>query len=142
MAVITLRTTYYAAAHASSPATSQALLQELASSQPLFVARIARGIPDMLPKAYRWEAEMEEISDFVASGLAKSRGSDIPPPVSEAGPNSEGHVHFGLARLYENVAKSLKESEKGEDVGEVKVLKDFVEKAQQMAKQAQVKSKQ
>lgn len=82
----------------------------------------------MLPKAYRWVAEMEEISDFVAMGLAKARSTEVPPPCAEAGPHSEGHVHYGFARLYENVARSVGESSKeGQDVGDVKVLKEFIE---------------
>ena len=38
-----------------------ALREELADSQPRFLAG-ARRLPDVVPKAYRWVAEMEEIA--------------------------------------------------------------------------------
>jgi putative dehydrogenase len=44
---------------------ASALAQELASSEPDLFASLSRRVPDMLPKAYRWVAEMEEISHFV-----------------------------------------------------------------------------
>ncbi|KAI0699418.1 hypothetical protein BC835DRAFT_1331304 [Cytidiella melzeri] len=125
-------TTMILAAHASSPATAQALLGELALSQPYVVEHLIRGIPGMLPKAYRWVAEMEEISNFVGSGLASTRstGSSTHHEADAgAAPTGEGHVHYGFARLYENVARSLQQSRDGEDVGEVKVLKEFVQQA-------------
>ena len=46
------------------------LREELADSQPQFLASAERGLPGMVPKAYRWIAEMEEIaSTFEATGL-------------------------------------------------------------------------
>lgn len=69
---------------------------------------------------------MEDISDFVASGLAKLRGEDIPPPCTEAGPTAEGHIFYGLARLYDNLARAVDESRaEGRDAGEVKIVRDF-----------------
>ncbi|KAH9945651.1 6-phosphogluconate dehydrogenase [Amylocystis lapponica] len=68
-------------AHASSPATSEALLRELHASQPQILQRAVRAVPDMVPKAYRWVAEMEEIAAFVGAG--------------------EGDIHRGMARVYE-----------------------------------------
>ncbi|KAJ8497140.1 hypothetical protein ONZ51_g681 [Trametes cubensis] len=100
------------AAHASSPATAQALLNELADSQPVFLERIARSIPGMLPKAYRWVGEMEEISSFVRDGLG----------------DGEAHIHHGFAHLYDRIEKALPE---GEDI---KVLKKFVEDAKGVAR--------
>ena len=97
------------AAHASSPATAEALVHELHSSQPQILQRITTSIPNMLPKAYRWVAEMEEISAFV--------GGD------------EGQIHQGLARLYERVERSLKEEREGGPAEDVKVLRGFVEDA-------------
>lgn len=48
---------------------AEALRAELADSQPQFLAG-ARSLPRMLPKAYRWIAEMEEIAaTFAAVGL-------------------------------------------------------------------------
>src|SRR5207248_968714 len=47
-----------------------ALRAELADSQPQFLAGARRGLPAMIPKAYRWVAEMEEIADtFAGVGL-------------------------------------------------------------------------
>jgi hypothetical protein len=42
-----------------------ALVAELLESQPQLASRFARGLPDMAPKAYRWEAEMREIAAFL-----------------------------------------------------------------------------
>ena len=42
-----------------------ALRAELGNSQPEFLARLSRTIPDMLPKAYRWVPEMDQIRQFV-----------------------------------------------------------------------------
>ncbi|KAI0347515.1 6-phosphogluconate dehydrogenase C-terminal domain-like protein [Trametopsis cervina] len=125
--LIGIYSTMILAAHASSPATSQALLQELSLSQPYIVQHLIRGIPSMLPKAYRWVAEMEEISQFVGHGLASTRGSTATG--EDSSPDNEGHVHYGFARLYEHVARSLEKSADGADAGEVKVLKEFVEQA-------------
>lgn len=94
------------AAHASSPATSAALLQELNASQPLFVKHLIERIPDMIPKAYRWVGEMEELSGFVGEG--------------------EGDIYRGIANLYRRVEKSTKEE--GE-AGDVEILTQFVEEA-------------
>ena len=97
------------AAHASSPATAEALVHELHSSQPQILQRITTSIPNMLPKAYRWVAEMEEISSFVGGG--------------------EGQIHQGLAHLFERVERSLKEEKEGGSAEDVKVLRGFVEDA-------------
>lgn len=42
-----------------------ALRAELATSQPELRARFASSLPDMIPKAYRWVAEMREIAAFL-----------------------------------------------------------------------------
>jgi hypothetical protein len=124
----------FTAAHASSPATSAALLEQLSVTQPYITEHLTRGIPDMLPKAYRWIAEMEEISKFVDTGLASTRDGNSsrsePQRTNTGGPIGEGHVHYGFARLYENVARSFQRSSlTGDDTGEVQVLRDFVERA-------------
>lgn len=41
-----------------------ALREEMSESLPELLNTLSRRIPDMLPKAYRWVAEMEEISAF------------------------------------------------------------------------------
>ncbi|KAI0092810.1 6-phosphogluconate dehydrogenase C-terminal domain-like protein [Irpex rosettiformis] len=129
--VIGLYSTMILAAHASSPATAQALLEELTISQPYLAQHLIRGVPSMLPKAYRWVAEMEEISNFVGNGLAATRSGAQIGDATKGEPVHEGHIHYGFARLYENVARSLEEG-KGGDVTEVKVLKDFVEQAKKV----------
>lgn len=57
----------------------------------------------MLPKAYRWVGEMEEIAEFVGQG--------------------EGDIYKGVAKLYERI-----ERDEGDDI---KVLKRFVEEARE-----------
>lgn len=74
----------------------------------------------MLPKAYRWVGEMEEISQFVGSG--------------------EGKIHEGLARTYERVEKSLNAGQ-GEAAGEdVRVLKKFAEDARRLLRRSRSES--
>ena len=46
---------------------ADALAAELAISQKELLARFSRGLPDMLPKAYRWVPEMQEIAGFLGS---------------------------------------------------------------------------
>ena len=55
----------------------EALAAEMASSQAELLARLRKAMPDMLPKAYRWVGEMEEIAAFVgeddpASGIYRA----------------------------------------------------------------------
>ncbi|KQP03283.1 NAD(P)-dependent oxidoreductase [Methylobacterium sp. Leaf93] len=44
---------------------ANALYAELAESEPELLARFSRVLPDMVPKAYRWVAEMDEIASFL-----------------------------------------------------------------------------
>ncbi len=63
-----------------------ALRAEMARSQPELVERFAKAMPDMLPKAYRWVAEMREIATFL-------------------GPDDPAAMMFeGAARVYERLA--------------------------------------
>jgi hypothetical protein len=73
-------------------------LEELRDSQPELVGRIKRMVPEMLPKAYRWVGEMEEIAGFVGGG--------------------EGGIYHGLAEVYGRVERS--------EGGEVEILNRFV----------------
>ncbi len=50
---------------ASRNGASEALKVELAESHAEHLMRLRQSIPDMFPKAYRWVAEMEEISEFL-----------------------------------------------------------------------------
>ena len=70
---------------ATAAGAAEALRAELAASQPDVLRSLERGVPGMFDKAYRWVAEMEEISDFLGS---------IP-----AAP-----IYQGAARLYEAIA--------------------------------------
>jgi 3-hydroxyisobutyrate dehydrogenase-like beta-hydroxyacid dehydrogenase len=73
----------------------EALKAELAESQPALLGFLTRQTPAMYSKAYRWVAEMEEISDFV--------GKDYP----------EHAMLDASARLYERIAADV-EGEKKE----------------------------
>ena len=46
------------------------LRAELATSQPELFAWLDRQLPKMPPKAYRWDAEMQEIGAFAGSAQA------------------------------------------------------------------------
>nr|GAT57726.1 NAD-binding phosphogluconate dehydrogenase-like protein [Mycena chlorophos] len=83
-----LFTTMILAAYQSSPATADALLNELHASQPAFLKRITNVIPPMVPKAQRWVFEMQEIASFVSG--------------------EEGQTYNGVAKLYERIARSEK----------------------------------
>ena len=87
------------AAHAASPATSQALLAEPNDSRPRLLRRISKSAPGMAPKAYRWVGEMEEISEYVGE--------------------NEGDIHEGMANLYRRVENSLKQD--GREAGDVSI---------------------
>ncbi|KAG2128523.1 6-phosphogluconate dehydrogenase C-terminal domain-like protein [Suillus bovinus] len=101
-----LCTTMVLAAHASSPATVDALMRELQISQPILLDRLVKTVPVLLPKAYRLIGEMEEIADFVGG--------------------SEGDVYRGLARVYERIENSI-----AGDHEDIATLTKFVEKAKE-----------
>jgi len=107
-----LVTTMIMAAHSSSPATAKALLNELAYSQVPILKRVSRSIPEAFPKAYRFEGEMREISDFVASQLG----------------TKEAKVHEGLANVYGRLAGLVSDPDNNEELA---ALKSFVEGAKQ-----------
>jgi L-threonate 2-dehydrogenase len=52
-------------AGASRAGAAELLRAELMRTQPDLVARFERHLPSMLPKAYRWVAEMQEIAEFL-----------------------------------------------------------------------------
>jgi hypothetical protein len=56
---------------ASRGGSAQALKAELAESQPALLAWLTRQMPNMYPKAYRWVAELDEISAFVGADRAE-----------------------------------------------------------------------
>ena len=71
---------------ATKAGAADALRDELALSQPAVVARLEVALPDMIPKAYRWVAEMREISGFL--------GPDHPA----------SQIYEGFARWFEHLA--------------------------------------
>ena len=75
----------------------EALIAELTESQPEMLARFRESIPRMYDKAYRWVAEMEEISDFLGQN----------PPSRD--------IYAAVARLYADLAKAEAEKEPGRD---------------------------
>ncbi|KAG1810420.1 6-phosphogluconate dehydrogenase C-terminal domain-like protein [Suillus plorans] len=91
-------------AHRSSPATADALMKELSISQPALMSRLIQTVPEGIPKAYRFVAEMEGLAEFVGGG--------------------EADVFMGFARVFERVAGSLQ----GDGV-DVETLRRGVEKA-------------
>jgi len=75
----------------------EALIAELTESQPEMLARMRSGIPRMYDKAYRWVAEMEQISDFLEQN----------PPSRD--------IYAAIARLYAYLAEAEAEKETGPD---------------------------
>ena len=76
---------------------AEALIAELSDSQPQMLARMRNGIPGMYDKAYRWVAEMEEISDFLEEN----------PPSRD--------MYAAIARLYDYLAAAHAEKQPGPD---------------------------
>jgi 3-hydroxyisobutyrate dehydrogenase-like beta-hydroxyacid dehydrogenase len=74
---------------ATRAGAADALRDELALSTPAVQARLANSLPDMLPKAYRWVAEMREIAGFL--------GPDHPAAL----------IYEGFARLFEHIASDV-----------------------------------
>ncbi|KAJ7188539.1 6-phosphogluconate dehydrogenase C-terminal domain-like protein [Mycena filopes] len=103
-----LLATMLLAAYQSSPATADALINELQESQPSLLKRIVGAIPPMVPKAYRWVGEMKEISGFVGEG--------------------EADIYSGLSQLYSRI----EESGKG-DGKDLEVLAKLVAEAKKRA---------
>lgn len=66
--------------------TAEDLRAELSASQPALFTWLARQVPNMYSKAYRWVAEMEEIAQFVGEDPAARQ------------------FYEGAARLYERLA--------------------------------------
>ncbi|HEX3862291.1 MAG TPA: DUF1932 domain-containing protein [Stellaceae bacterium] len=76
---------------------AEALVAELSASQPNIFKHLSAGIPRMYDKAYRWVAEMEEISTFL-----------------DANPASHD-IYQGVARLYDFLAAAEAENAPGWD---------------------------
>ena len=74
---------------ATRAGAANALREELAYSQPQLLAHIGRSLPDMYPKAHRWEFEMREVAAF-------------------AGDSSTAQIFEGIADLYLQLANDWK----------------------------------
>jgi len=95
---------------ATRAGAAEALRNELAESQPQTLARLATALPDMIPKAYRWVAEMREIAGFL-------------------GPDHPANLIFeGAARLFEHIA-----AEKEQGGKDIDLITAFAEMARQSA---------
>jgi 3-hydroxyisobutyrate dehydrogenase-like beta-hydroxyacid dehydrogenase len=86
------------------------LYRELTESQPQLLAWFSKQVTGMYPKAYRWVAEMEEISDFAG------------PEVGTDG------IFAAIAQFYEKMAHDFDGDQQA-----VSALKDFVGKATKAA---------
>ncbi|HUY18107.1 MAG TPA: DUF1932 domain-containing protein [Candidatus Binataceae bacterium] len=84
------------------------LREELAKSQAEMLKLLARRIPGMLPKAYRWEGEMEEIANFLDD--------------DDAGVS----IFKGAARLYSRLAEEVRQNPETKSQ-ELSRLLDFFE---------------
>ena len=75
---------------ATRAGAANGLREELAYSQPQLLAHIGRSLPDMYPKAHRWEFEMREVAAFA--------GED----------SSTAQIFEGIADVYLQLAKDWK----------------------------------
>ena len=64
---------------------ADSLSREWQLSLPQLFAKLSRGVPDMVPKAYRWVAEFEEVAQFI-------------------GPAEERQIFEGIAKFYDRLA--------------------------------------
>jgi 3-hydroxyisobutyrate dehydrogenase-like beta-hydroxyacid dehydrogenase len=60
---------------------------ELAESQAALLNKLSAAVPDMLPKAYRWVAEFDEVAQFTGG--------------------SDAEIFKGIARLYDRIAADV-----------------------------------
>ena len=74
---------------AARSGATEALYQEMSESLPGLLQSLRRQVPDMLPKAYRWVAEMREIAAFAAEDAAAHK------------------VFEGFSELFERVSRDV-----------------------------------
>jgi 3-hydroxyisobutyrate dehydrogenase-like beta-hydroxyacid dehydrogenase len=80
---------------------ASALHKELEASQPHLLAWLTRQVPRMYPKAYRWVAEMEEISHFLEDGTPS------------------GDMFDAVARIYEDIAAVARAPASGDAIAQL-----------------------
>jgi 3-hydroxyisobutyrate dehydrogenase-like beta-hydroxyacid dehydrogenase len=88
---------------ATRAGVADALKRELADSQSALKAWLDRQMPNMYGKAYRWVAEMEEVSAFLGK------------------PSPSAEIYASVAHLYEQLARSYEGDKK-----DVVALAEFV----------------
>ncbi len=88
---------------AARAGAAKELRRALAEREPALLASLDRKIPDMLPKAYRWVAEMQEISQFVT-------------------PEAGGEIYTGASQVFDRVARAM-----ADDGVEPELLRHFFE---------------
>lgn len=90
---------------------TEALVAELSDSQPQFLTTARRGLPAMVPKAYRWIAEMEEIAaTFESAGLTPRMllgAADVYRLVEEARTAADGKPLDSVDAVIEAVRLAL-----------------------------------
>jgi 3-hydroxyisobutyrate dehydrogenase-like beta-hydroxyacid dehydrogenase len=74
---------------AARSGATEALYQEMSESLPGLLQSLRRQVPDMLPKAYRWVAEMREIAAFAGEDAAARK------------------VFEGFSELFERVSRDV-----------------------------------
>jgi 3-hydroxyisobutyrate dehydrogenase-like beta-hydroxyacid dehydrogenase len=87
--------------------SADALFAELQESQPNLLAWFSRQVPAMTAKAYRWVAEMEEVSGFAGDNAAAK------------------DMYTAVARFYEHIARDFEGAQ-----ADVSALNTFVGKGQ------------
>ena len=78
---------------ATRAGVAEPLAQEMAASETQLLASLTKRIPDMLPKAYRWVAEMNEISEFLQADPGASM------------------IYKGAAQFYADVATAVENND-------------------------------
>ncbi|KAK4687201.1 hypothetical protein P7C73_g2907, partial [Tremellales sp. Uapishka_1] len=115
-------------ANSHSEATSQALLEELNASQPALLQGLSKRFPDMMPKAYRWVGEMEEIASFIDTSLLG--GASDPEPEDISPERNVADTYRGLALMFQRLADSVAEKEAGNQ--DVAALTRFTDEAKRL----------
>jgi len=119
--MVGLYTTMILAAHAHSPATAKALMEELCDSQPMHLRNVAFYVPNAFPKAYRFVHEMAQMADFLEDTL------DGDEPARE---EKVAKMFEGFRNIFERVAKS----EAGGDHEDVEVLSRYASYADTLSR--------
>ncbi|KAG8862295.1 hypothetical protein FRB96_001874 [Tulasnella sp. 330] len=134
-----LMATMILSATAHSPQTAQAFLEELAYSQADVLKRSLWMVDGMIPKAYRWVGEMEEIADYIFNPTGAAPESVEAPSRTEdtSRTRSAGDIadtYRGIARMFQRIADDVerKASHVDGDAGDAEIVKAWAEKGRKM----------